>query len=175
MKIIPLLLGFTIKDWLIVITLFILFLCILKIRKLKKAIAQEVQRRLTPQLILELVFNPDNQDSGFYLKNESFFLAQDIQIEDVELNLDDYGFKLGVILRFEKVSFLRPQERIKLEFKALDKKAEYLPDVTERILPHLISLSFKVKIYYSNIEGLKFCAVLSKIREKFHITEIKFS
>ncbi len=173
MKIISLIFNFSIKDWLILITLSILFFCILEIRKLKKKVAQQVQNRLIPQLLLEFILDLDTQNSGFHLKNESFFLAQDIRIEDIPINLDDYGFRLGIILRFKNIDFLKAKESVKLDFKVLDKKQEPLAEVTERILPHLLSPSFKAKVYYSNIEGLKFCAIFNKKREKFYTDAIE--
>ena len=163
-------LNLTIKDWLIIAVSFILIICILQIRKLKKALILEIQKRLIPNLTLEI----DENELGIYIKNESFFLAQNIKIEDTELILDDYGFKFGVILKFEDVGALRSQERLKLKFKAFDKQQNFLADLTERIIPHLISTSFKVKIYLSNIENMKFCIALNRRQKKFNVETINF-
>jgi len=46
---------------------------------------------------------------GFHLKNESFFLARDIKVEDLELTLDDFGFKKNLTLKFEDIGFLKPR------------------------------------------------------------------
>ena len=173
MKIMSILLDFTIKDWLIVITSFILILCILEIRKLKKSIAQEIHKRILPQLTLEIVFDVNTADAGFYLKNDSFFIARGIQIEDVALTLDDFGYKSDLILKFEDIDSIKPQEKAKLKFKVFDKNQTFLPEITERIIPHLSEITFKVKVWYSNIENLKSYVVFFKKGKKICIESIK--
>ena len=161
-------LTFTIKDWLIIVTTIILTLCILEIRRLKKSIVQEVQKRLLPQLVLEFNSDVNSDDAGFYLKNESFFIAREIQFEDVEFTLDDLGYKVSSILKFESIDSLKPQEKIKLKFKVFDRDGSFLPEVTERIIPHLIDPPFKIRVNYSNIENLKSGVVFAKKKEKFY-------
>jgi hypothetical protein len=170
---IPILSGFSIKDWLIVVTLIILALCILEIRKLKRTIAQETQRRLIPQLNLEFNSDIKSKDKGFYLKNESLFLARDIKIEDARLAIDDVGFSKDILLRFEGADFLKPQERIKLKFQVLDKREEVLLNVPEDIILHLYNPSFKIKIFYANIENLKFSVVFLKTKEKLYLESVE--
>lgn len=171
---IAILLSFSLKDWLIAISLFILLLCILEIRKLKKTIAKDAQKRLIPQLILE--FNSDTRykDAGFHLKNESFFLAKDINIENIRLTLTDFGFAKDIILKFADLDLIRQQEKIQLKFDVLDLNEKSMPEITEKIIPHLISPPFKIKISYSNIENLKFCVVFSKTKNKFHTESLEF-
>lgn len=170
---IPVISGLSIKDWLITITLFILVFCILEIRKLKKTIANEAQKRLVPQLSLE--FNSEIQDkfAGFHLKNESLFLARDITIEDTELTLSDFGFKKTILLKFDNISLLRAEEKIQLKLQVLDLNRKPLPEVTEKIIPHLISPSFKIRLFYSNVENIKFSAVFLKTEDGFHIENFK--
>ena len=170
---VPLFFGFSIYDWLVVFTLLILVWCIAEIRKLKNSIAQEIHRRILPQLALELTSDVDPQDMGFYLKNESFFIARGIQFEDIALSLDDLGYRADLILKFEAIDSLKPQEKVKLNFQVLDRKQKFLPDVTERIMPHLIGASFKVKVYYFNIENLKSYAVFSKRAKKISLESIE--
>jgi hypothetical protein len=174
-KFITLLLHIPLKDWFILLTLSILLASLLEIRKLKKIIAQEAQKRLIPQLTLELILDANTKKSGFYLKNDGLFLAREIKIEDLNLILDDYGFKLNYILTFEIISSLKPQERIKLDFKTFDKKQTPLPEVTGMLIPHLINPVFRVTIYYTNIENIKFCLVFSKKREKFFVESLEIS
>ena len=150
--------NLTIKDAVIIIASFILVVCILKIRKLKESLAQQTRKRLIPQLILKI----DDKDFGIYIKNESFFLVQSIKIEDAQVTLDDFGFKLGVILKFQGIDFIKPNETVKLKVKAYDKNQSFLPGLTERLIPHLVSVPFKIKMYFSNVEGLKFRIVFNK-------------
>ena len=161
-------LEFSIKDWLILTTLLILLFCILEIRKLKKIIVKDIQKRLIPQLNCVLIFDADIEGNGLYLKNEGFFLARSIKVEDLNFIFDDLGFKVGVILKFEEVDSLNPQEKTKLKFKVFDKGQTFLTEITDRIIPHLITPSFKLKIFYTNIEGIKFCSLFTKKREKFY-------
>jgi len=165
----------TIKDWLIITASIILVFCILEIRKLKRSIAREIHRRLLPQLGLEFITDRDSPDAGLYLKNEGFFLAKDIRIEDVDPALEDFGLRMEYILKFGAVDFLKPRERVKLEFKVFDRNGEFLAEVTEKIIPHLIRASFRITIRYSNIENLKFRAVFLKKREKFYIERVEYS
>lgn len=165
----------TIKDWLIIVASIILVFCILEIRKLKRTIAREIHRRLLPQLAVEFIADRDSADAGFYLKNESFFLAQNIRVEDVDPGLEDFGLRMDYILKFEGIDFLKPQERIKLKFKVFDKNGGLLAEVTEKIIPHLIRASFRIAVRYSNIENLKFRAIFLKKREKFYIERVEYS
>jgi len=162
-----------IKDGIIIITSTILVFSLLELRKLKRIISQQVHERLLPQLSIDLVCNPSlPEEMGLYLKNESSFLAKDILIEDLNLTLDDSGYRIGHLFKFELIDFLKPQEIVKLKFKVFDEKNQFLPEVTERIFPHLLSPVFRIKISCSNIENVKFCVLLSKKREKFFIERI---
>lgn len=164
-----LLLGIPIKDWLILIVSFILIFCILEIRKLKKKVTHEVQKRILPQLNLEIILDINIQNSGIYLRNESFFIARDIKLEDLQITMDDLGYKYNLILKFEGVDSLRAQEKVKLKFQVFDKNLVPLPEVTERIMPHLTEMPFKIRLSYSNIENIKSQVVFSKTGKHFCI------
>ena len=155
-------LKFSIKDGIILVTSTILLLCLLEIRRLKKSITQEIERRLIPQLTLEL----DETQRCFYLTNQSFFLAQKVKVEDLEITLDDLGYRIKLTLKFEEVSFVKPKERVKLVFKVFD-KGFYSEELTEKIFPHLVNGSFKAKISYSNIENLQFRVIFAKEGNNF--------
>jgi len=165
----------TIKDLLIIAASIILVGCIRQIRKLKRSIAQEIHRRLLPQLSLEFISDKDNPQAGLHLKNESFFLAKEIRIEDVDLSLEDFGLKIEYILRFEPVDFLKPQERVKLKFGVFDRSGQPLAEITEKIIPHLVRASFRIVVRYSNIENLKFRVVFLKKRDKFFAERVEYS
>lgn len=158
-----------IKDGLIIISTLILVSCILQIRRLKKIIALETKKRLIPYLTLEL----DKKQHGIYAKNESFFLSKDIKIEDTEITLDDFGFKTNLILKFEGIDTLRPQERAQLKLKVFDKQGNFLSELTQKIILHLINTPFTVRIHLSNIENTKFCVTLTRRQQKFFIERIE--
>jgi len=154
---------FTIQDWFITAALIILILCVLEIRKLKKIIAREIQRQLLPQLILDM----NKDEMCFYLRNEGFAVVQDIQIEETKITLNDSGFNMDYILRFENQDFLKPKESIKLKFKVFDQDQTFLPEATERIFGHLINPSFIIGLACSNIEGRRIRFIFSKKGTKF--------
>ncbi len=161
-------LGF--KDLLIIFTTIILLICIIKIRKLKKLLIREIQKRLIPQLTLEI----DKDATGVYIKNEGLFLARNIKIEDTEFEMDDAGYRLNRIMKFNNIDSLKPNERLRLDIKVFDKEGNFKPNVTDALTPHLLGISFKLRIFYANIENVKFCASFNKRREKFNIEEIHF-
>jgi hypothetical protein len=166
-------LHLTIKDGLIAVTLVILAISFLQIRRLKKLIAHEARRQLTPQLTLSLVIEKNLKDTGLFLTNESFFLARNIKIEDLELTIDDFGYKVTYILQFGALDFLKEHDTAKIDVKVLDKNREFLSQVTESIIPHLIGPSFKLKVCYTNVENLQFCVLFSKKREKFIVEGVE--
>jgi len=172
MKILSLTLS--IKDILIAITLIILGICILEIRKLKKSISEQVQRSLTPQLVLDFIFKLGDKTSGFYLKNESFFLAKSIKIEDVKMVLDDFGFKKTIVLKFNEIDYLKPNEETKLGYKIFDINLAPLDEIADKLPPHLIQASFKVKIYYANIEDIPLYVIFSRMKGRFFLEEINY-
>jgi len=162
----PVLGGLTLKDFLILASLGLLFFAVLEIRKLKKKVATEIHRLLTPQLSMHMVPGLD-KDSGIYLQNESSFLVRDLILEDTEFILEDFGFNIHCIVTFEPVAFLKPRERIKLRLTIVNKKREPMPKLTGAAIPHLLSPSFKITMRYSNIENVRFKVVFAKKREQF--------
>jgi hypothetical protein len=165
-----LLTSFTIKDYLIVVTLIILLLCIQEINRLKKTIAEGLKKRLLAQLAIAI----DDKAFCFYITNESFFLAQNISIEETLVNLDDFGFNVGVLLVFEPIEVLKPHEKKQLAFKVLDKNRFPLPELTDKIIPHLLGITFPLKASFTNIEGMKFSVLFIKKREKFFVEKTEF-
>lgn len=154
----------TIQDWLIAFAIFTLIVCALDMRRFKKAIIQEIQRKILPQLTLEL----DRKAMCLYLKNDGFSVVQDIQIEDSAITLDDSGFRVDCILQFENIGFLRPKEGTKLKLKVLGKDKSLLPEVTEKIFPHLFSISFVLAMTCKDTEGHQLKFIFSKKGDNFY-------
>ena len=157
------------KDWVIIIAMFALLLCLFEIRRLKKLLTQHTKRMLIPQLNCELLLDEDAKKSGIYLTNESYFLVRGIKFDDAAVTINDSGYNVGMILKFEEIETLRPQEKMKLKLKVFDKEGDLESRMTEVINLHLTNASFKIKIHYSNIEEKKFFAVFSKKGEKFYL------
>ncbi|MEW6100717.1 MAG: hypothetical protein AB1481_00265 [Candidatus Omnitrophota bacterium] len=168
------LMGFEVKDLIIFLALVILVICLRQIRKLKKTLAAEIQKRLLPLLSPEIVISKDWKENGLYLKNDSYFIAQHIKIEDVTVVIDDYGFKMTHIIKFGEVDYLKPNESKRLDFKIFNKEGDFQANVTESAVPHLVSPAFSLKVSYANIEGVRFFVTYLKKREKFLIQKIEY-
>ncbi len=156
------LLGLTIKDWLIIITSTILVGALIEIRRLKKNLVEQVQRKFIPQLTVEI----DNRENCFYLENSSAFIAQAVTVEDAAVMLQDFGYKKQLTLRFETLGTIKPGEKRKLAFKVYDKDF-FLADLTGKIFLHLSDAEFKLRIGFTSIEGLKFTALFAKQGTRF--------
>ena len=156
------------KDLLIIISTAILVFCVIKIRKLKKELIKEIHKRLIPELSLDI----DLDRVGIFIKNNGCLMAKDIIIEDLEIDLADYGFRAHFTLLFEPIETLRPEQRTKVNFSALHKGEEKPAKSSDIIVPHLVSANFKLKVNYSNIENLKFCAEFIKKDKSFSLEAI---
>ena len=169
MKIREILSIITFKDWLIIVTVSILVSSIIQIRKLKKTLVQEVHRRLVP----ELAFDLDLEEVGLFIKNESCLIAKDVQVEDLKIDLEDYGFVMHFILKFEQIETLRPKERVKLKFKIFREDGDVPSGDTEGIIPHLVNASFRIKVHYANIENLNFGAEYLRKANSFSLEKLE--
>jgi hypothetical protein len=158
--------GISLKDYLILVSLGLLVVCILEIRKLKKRVTKEIHRLLTPQLSMFMIPGLD-KDAGIYVQNDSSFLVRNLRIEETEFVLEDFGFNIHCIAVFEPVDFIKPRERVKLGLSIVNKKHEPMPKLTGAAIPHLVAPSFKVTARYSNIENVGFKIVFAKKRDQF--------
>jgi len=159
------------KDWLVILASLAAILALLEMRRLRKVLTQEINKKILPQLSLEI----DEKNLVMYLKNDSPYLAQNIQIDEIPLVLDDFGFDLGITIRFNEIAFLKPNEKAELGLKAYDNKDNSLMgNLTERLVSHIMSAVFKVKVYFSNIENYRFSMLFNKEREKFFIEKIEY-
>lgn len=156
----------TLKDFLILASLGLLFFSVLEIRKLKKKVTKEIHLLLTPQLSMHMIPGLE-QNAGIYVQNESAFLVRDLWIDEAEFILEDFGFNIHCIVVAEPIEFLKPRERVKLNIRIVNKKHEPMPKLTGAAIPHLLSPSFKVTVRYSNIENVRFKVVFAKKREQF--------
>lgn len=157
----------TYKNILIVVLSFMLGLCVFYIEKLRRMLTREKYRRLNPQLSLQLISNSDRDEPGLYVYNESDFLIKGTQVEDVELTFTDFSITQTLHLRFEQIGFLKPKEKIQLNYKAFDRDNRFLSRISQNLIAHLLSASFAVKIHYTQAEGRTLLATFCKEREKF--------
>ena len=166
MEIIPVFLGLTIKDWFIILLIANLMGCIIHIRRLNHALIEEKKKRLLPLLILEL----DESSPGVYLKNNSSCYAQKIIFEDFPLTLE-LGYKKMVVLKFETIDTLYPNEKKKLQFRIFDGEYEDYQSEKDNITNYFFISDFQLRLYYYNIENTKFTALITAENNTFHIKE----
>ena len=164
-------LSLGIKDWIIIFTLAILVFCLIRIRRLKKNILDEIHKRLVPELTLEL----DIDERGIFIKNQSTMLAKDIKIDNINLTLVDYGFAMEFTLKFEIVEAVAARDRLRLNFDVFKADDLCRPEESRRIIPHLVSAGFKARITYTNLENLRFQSMLIKKagKKRFRLLRIE--
>lgn len=160
----------TYKDWVIIITVGILIIALFQIRRLKRSLILEIQKRLIP----DLIFDIDLDDVGLYIKNIGSMVARNIAIEDLDIDIEDYGFLLNFKLIFDPIDSLRPNERIKVNFKAYRRGEQTPTQKTEGFAPHLVSVTFRLIVNFSNIENIKFRSEFLSKGKKFVLERIEY-
>ena len=162
MDIMEILENLTTQEWIVIGTIFILLVCVVWLFIVRRRLLRELHKHMIPELMLDL----DVDNFGLFLINEGSLVARNIQIDQVSLTLEDYGFKLYFILNFDEIESLPPKEKIKLEFKVYRTGEDKPVDAAEKIIAHLVSLAIKFTIHCANIHGVKFSATYFKDKEK---------
>lgn len=165
----PEFLGFEIKDWLLLAVIFILIGCLSNIRRLRKTISKIIQKNILPQLFLYM----DKKELFFCLKNEGFSVVRNIEIEDSGVTVQDAGYNLRFILKFDKMEFLQPKQEAKLKFRVFDEKNTFLPEPTERLFPHLLKPTFDIALACLDFEGRRYRFLFSKKEDNFYTKRIE--
>lgn len=162
-------LGFTIKDGFIIIALIILLFLISRIKRLKRLLTEETLSRLMPEVGLII---DEEITKGFYLKNYSTSIARNIKIDNIELQIDDFGFKVPVKVVFEGVESLNPADKVRLNYTIFcrgDAAAEEAKDI---YISHILFIDFDCQIHYENIQNIPFCSYVINRNGKFSIREV---
>jgi len=152
----------------IILLTFAVLLCLRKIRDLKAALDAEHRSRSVPLLILDV----DPVERILYLKNDSGCFAKDIQINDLDVELS-YDFKKILTIKFEKVDFLKPLQKVRLNYSLYEKGHLIKIEVTDTLFAHLDRASFDIVIRYSNLENTPFVMTVEKSKERFFLKEIR--
>jgi len=156
-------------DPFIVILLAIaILLCLRKIKDLKSSLDAEHKSRSVPLIILDV----DPQDKILYLKNDSECFAKDIQISDLDVELS-YDFKKVLTIKFDKVDFLKPQQKTRLNYELYEKGHLIKIEVTDTLFAHLDRASFEINVRFSNLENTPFLMTVEKSKERFSLKEIR--
>lgn len=163
------LIGLTIKDWFIVVALIALLFLMVRIRRIKKIIAEELLTRLMPEV--SLVIEGDII-KDFYLKNYSTSLARNIRIEDINISIDDFGFEIPLKVVFDSVDSLGAADKVRLNYEIFYHGNEADQDAKERYINHILFTDFDCRIHYENIQRKPLCAHIANRKGKFSILEI---
>jgi len=163
------LIGLSLKDWLILLALIVLLFSILKIRRLKKTITEDVLTRLMPEVSLLI---EGGMDKEFYLKNHSMTIAKNIRIEEANIDIDDFGFKIPLKVIFSRVDSLNPLDQVKLDYQIFCRGNEIMPEEKSKFLMHILFTDFDCRVNYENIENKTFCSYIVNRKGKFSIREI---
>jgi len=155
------------KDIIIIILGLALFICLLKIRRLRKNLVSEIRQKLIPVITTEI--NP--RKSGMFLKNEGTCYAKDVQLDDISCLLD-YDFKKNVTLKFDRVGFIKPGEKVKLGVRVFDGQYEIPEREAESLFGVLSKSSFEARLTCANIEDSRYTIILLRDKDHFRIKQI---
>ncbi len=144
-----------------------LIIALWKIRRLKKSLMSETRRQLIPVITMEI--NP--RKPGIFLKNEGNCYAKDIHLEDTQCRLD-YDFKKDVTLRFDRVGFLKPSEKVKLGLRIFDGPYEIPSREIQTLFAVLSKAAFEVRLVCANIEDSRYTVCLIRDKDCFRIKQI---
>jgi len=155
------------KEIIIGILALALLICLLKIRRLRRNLASESRQKLIPVITMEV--NP--RKSGIFLKNEGNCYAKDVCLNDIECRLD-YDFKKMVTLRFDRVGFIKPDEKVKLGLRIFDGQYEVPAREAESLFAVLSKSAFEARLTCANIENSRYTIVLIRDKERSRIKQI---
>ncbi|MEK6714501.1 MAG: hypothetical protein AABY43_00435 [Candidatus Omnitrophota bacterium] len=161
------------KEMTIEASFLLISLCMFYILYLKRRLGKEITKRHLPLVSLKLIDNIKDEKYGFYLLNESDFAIKDINFIDTKAAISDSGFKQILLIKIKNVEFLKPKGEIRLDYEVFDDGGISLPQVTNKIIPHLINESFSVQVGYSTLEGRKLIATLAKKGKLFYLDKVE--
>ena len=137
-----------------------------RILRLEKTVAKANREQFIPILMLDIA----STRPGIFLHNEGQCFASDIRVEDIACVLD-YDFKKTLTLKFGRVGYLKPGEKVKLDCRIFDGNYEMPYREAENLQVHLSRSAFEAKILCNNIEGIKYTLILTKLAQGFHIKQ----
>jgi hypothetical protein len=153
----------------IIILLFFVERAFRKITELEHTLAEERRKRSMPMLTLEV--NTED-DYGVFLINDSYCYAKNINVDDLDVTVD-YGFKKHITLKFDPLEMLKPNGRVKMDYRVFD--GEYDTSVTDakNILNHIPDTPIEMHLRYENIEGGPFTSTIIPEGDQYVIKEVK--
>lgn len=160
------------KDFIILALIFCLFLSLLRAAQLKRLLVKEIRKRIYPLLSIELIKDATSNNYGLDIKNEGYFPVKNIKISDLKLEINDYGFRQNVVLKFDEIDALREKQKIRLDIHTFDTENNIIPNVGTNLIPHIANINFEVSISYRTIWDTRLLAKFIKKQDKFSLEKI---
>lgn len=139
-----------------------------KIKKLRALLEEEHKKRTFPLL----VFRVDREAIKAYLKNESYCYAKEITIDDLELTVE-YGFKKKLLLRFDRINMLKPNQEIKLSFRVFDNEFDVTSQSPDSLVLQFHDNPFTMHLTYANLEDEKFRSTIVWDSGEYAVKEVR--
>jgi len=159
---------YLLKDIVIVLLLFAVFQIFRKMKALEETLEQEKRKRSMPLITMDV---KTVDDFGVYLINDSYCYAKNIDIEDLDVVVD-YGFKKHITLKFPSLDMLKPNARIKLNYRVFDGEYDITSTDSRNILNHFSDAPIEMRLRYKNIEDGPFAATIRSEKNHYVIKEV---
>lgn len=152
----------------IIVCIYFLERAFRKINELEHTLAEERRKRSMPLLTMEV--NTEN-DYGVFLINDSYCYAKNINVYDLDVVVD-YGFKKHITLKFDPLEMLKPNGRIKLNYRVFDGEYDTTSTDAKNILNHFPDSPIEMRLRYENIEGGPFSATIIPEDDQYVVKEV---
>ena len=139
-----------------------------KIKTLRKLIEEERKKRTFPMLI----FRVDADELKTYLKNESYCYAKHIVIEDLDLTVE-YGFKKRLLLRFDPINMLKPNQELPLSYHVFDNDFDVTSQSPNSLVLQFNDNPFTMNLNFANLENEKFRSTVVWQENAYVIKEVQ--
>jgi len=138
-----------------------------KIKVLRALIDKERKKRTFPLLI----FRVDQENLKSYLKNESYCYAKHVIIDDLNLTVE-YGFKKNLLLRFDPINLLKPNQELELSYRVFDNDFDVTPGSPDSLVLQFHDNPFTMNLRYENLEAEKFASTIVWDTDEYVVKEV---
>ena len=126
------------------------------IEELQRTLKEERQKRSMPMLTMEV---NTERDHGVFLINDSYCYAKNIHLQNLDVVVD-YGFKKHITLKFGDVETLKPNGRVKLNYRVFDGEYDVTTQDAKNILNHFPDSPIEAHLSFENLEGAAFISTI---------------
>ncbi len=159
------------KDTIILTLTSLLLLSLGVLLWLVRALLIEKKRQIIPALSLKPHLEPGYM--GLYVDNIGAIPARDIVVLDMDVVIES-NIGGAVTLKFDPVKMLPAGQQEKLNIKVFSGNFPIAHVTPENIVPHLTGAALEARLTYSNLQRIRFSALLSKEKNSgtFSVKEI---